>query len=494
MTRLIAVLLSFLAWLPSWSEAQRPPVGLRWTAQTSGPTPEPFAQHPPAAWQDQDPADSLYQSARRALNRNDYSTAANLFRRIRSSYPRSAYVPDSYYWEAYARYKLGGLETLREARRLLEEQTRRYPRADTRSTGDARSLEAQINGQLAQLGDEEAAGRVSEAARRAADLPPTPPAVSTPTTTATPPVGPGPRGRGPRRDTRCDDDDDVQSAALHALQQMDADRAIPILQRVLARRDAGSECLRRKAIFIVSQQEGPETERILLSAARSDPDPEVRSQAVFWLSQVDSPRAVVALDSILAAATDPELQDKAIFALSQHDSPEARRALRRFAERNDAPEKLRESAVFWLGQSDDAENVRFLQSLYPRVSGQALKEKIIFSVSQSDAASSSWFADIARNQSEPIEMRKQALFWMGQRDETTGVELASIYGTFADREIKEHLIFVLSQKDDRAAVDKLVDIARREPDRELRKKAIFWLTQTDDPRVADLLAELLSKP
>jgi HEAT repeat protein len=72
--------------------------------------------------------------------------------------------------------------------------------------------------------------------------------------------------------------------------------------------------------------------------------------------------------------------------------------------------------------------------------------------------------------------------------------MAALYGTFTEREIKEQVIFALSQMDDKAAVDKLIDIARREPDRELRKKAIFWLGQSDDPRVADVLAELLTKP
>jgi HEAT repeat protein len=75
-----------------------------------------------------------------------------------------------------------------------------------------------------------------------------------------------------------------------------------------------------------------------------------------------------------------------------------------------------------------------------------------------------------------------------------GADIASLYGTFSDREIKEQLIFVLSQKDDKAAIDKLIDIAKREPDRELRKKAIFWLSQSDDPRVAEVLASLLEKP
>ncbi len=60
--------------------------------------------------------------------------------------------------------------------------------------------------------------------------------------------------------------------------------------------------------------------------------------------------------------------------------------------------------------------------------------------------------------------------------------------------MKEQLIFVLSQKNDRAAVDKLVEIVQKEQDKELKKKALFWLSQSNDPRVIDLLTQILVKP
>ena len=462
------------------------------------PLPDPRVTAP-APWQDQDPADSLYRRARQALNSGEYARAAEFFRDLRRRYPRSAYVADSYYYESYARYKRGSsggttTENLRQARELLAEQREKHPRAATR--GDARSLEAQINGELARRGDEDAALIVAQTARNAAE-PPTPPTPPTPPVAATPPtprvaIVPRP-SRGQR--TRCDDEDDVQAQALNALMQMDGNRALPILQRVLARRDAGSECLRRKAVFIVSQIDSREVESILLNAARSDPDTEVRLQAVFWLSQVDSEHAVAALDSILAREGDREIQEKAIFALSQHDSRAARQALRRYAERTDIPSDLKQNAVFWIGQSDDPENAAFLRSLFGRTQDTELKDKILFSLSQTDdPASSRFLGEVARNQSESIEVRKKALFWMSQKNGVSGADMAALYGTFSDREIKEQVIFALSQMEDRAAVDKLIDIARREPDRELRKKAIFWLSQVDDPRIADIMAEILTKP
>ena len=73
-------------------------------------------------------------------------------------------------------------------------------------------------------------------------------------------------------------------------------------------------------------------------------------------------------------------------------------------------------------------------------------------------------------------------------------ELATLYDRMPNREMKEQLIFVYSQRNEKAAVDRLMQIARTEPDRELKKKAIFWLSQSSDPRVAEFLASLLEKP
>ena len=100
---------------------------------------------------------------------------------------------------------------------------------------------------------------------------------------------------------------------------------------------------------------------------------------------------------------------------------------------------------------------------------------------------------IALNAKEDIELRKKALFWAGQ----SGVsiqELAALYDRMGDTEMKESIIFTLSQRQsDRAAIDKMFDIAKNEKDAELRKKAIFWLGQSHDPRVQQFLMDLINK-
>ena len=417
-----------------------------------------------------DPADSLYRAARSLVNRGSYTQAARAFADLIKRYPKSSYVPDSYYWQAFALYKTADASNLKRARTLLEYQQSHYPKAAT--AGDGTTLYAQVQGQLAQQGDQPAVIWVREHANQVSD--------STQTT-------------GTRNCAKDDDDDDPRIAALNALLQMDAEQAVPILKKVLARRDACSAGLRRKAVFIVSQQSTPETEDILLGVARNDPDSEVRQQAVFWLSQVGGDRAVSAIDSILRSTTDPELQDKAIFALSQIDSPASAKILRDYAERPTASVESRSKAIFWIGQKDSPDNAAYLRGLYTRLTDDDLKEKTIFSLAQMGGDDNlKWLMDLAVNEREPVEMRKKALFWAGQSGAALD-QLVALYAKTTNHDMKDQLIFVYSQRDEAGALDELIDIAKHETDKELRKKAIFWIGQSHDPKAVQYLQEIIDQ-
>ena len=414
---------------------------------------------------EQDPTDSLWRAARRAFNRGDYTSAAKLYSDLTRRYPDVARAGDALYWAAFALYKN---DDLVRARSLLITQQDRYAKAAT--LRDGYSLLARIQTALAKQGDSEAAAWLTEHAQPAQ---PAQPAV--------------PRGCPDE-----DDEDDVRIAALNGLLQMDATNALPILKKVLAKRDGCSAGLRRKAVFIVSQKHGGETEDILLDVARNDPDSEVRQQAVFWLSQVGSDRAVTALDSILRSTTDPELQDKAIFALSQINNARAAQILRDYATNERASDEAREKAIFWLGQQHSPENAAFLRGLYAKLTREDLKEKVIFSLSQMGGADNGrWLMDIALNEREPVEMRKKALFWAGQTGGNLE-QLTGLYDRMQNQEMKEQLIFVYSQRHEAAALDQLIRIAKTEQNKELRKKAIFWLGQSHDPRAAQVLLEIIN--
>ena len=429
-----------------------------------------IATRPRAPWQADDPADSLYRQAREQLNRGDYDAAVRSFARIPAEFPRSVYAGDALYWEAYAHYSLGGSAHLRSSLRSLDAQRSRYPRASTR--GDADALAVRVRGALAQLGDSDAARSVTE--RATAD------------------AKPCANGRGDG------DDDDERIAAMNALMQMNAERAMPILRTVLARRDACSVSLRKKAVFIVSQQRSSETESILLDVVRNDPVAEIRKTAVFWLGQVNTERAATALEELLKSSTNEELRETAVQALMQQNSARGHAAVRAIAEDARASENLREKAVFWLGQQRSAANATFLRDLFDRLgsrpdgSSEAVRQKILFSLSQMrGVGNDAWLMQIAADPKNSVETRKQAIFSAGQARVGTA-ELVALYPKLNDRELKGQLIWVLSEQRDAAAVDRLLDIAKRDPDPEMRKKAIFWLGQSRDPRVRQFLVDIIN--
>jgi HEAT repeat protein len=419
-----------------------------------------FATMPPAPWAAADPADSLYRLGREAINRGEFRRAERIFAEISEKYPRSEYAPDAPYWRAFALYRSGDEDDLREALKTLDRQQRRFPRATT--IADARELAIRIRGVLAKQGDVDAAEEVTREAARPCN--------------------------------RDDEDNELRAAAMNALLQMDAESALPIIKQVLQKRDECSVSLREKAVFLLSQKQTSETETLLLDVLNNDPSRSVRAQAVFWLGQIRTDRAAEMLETIATSSPDMELRKKAIHALHEHGSPRAAALLRRLAESAQTPENVREQAIFWLGQRRSQENADFLRSLFAKTTDEDLQKKILFSLSQMRGfGNDRWLLSIALDEANNSDMRGHALWTAGQAG-IAGGDLVTVYDRLSDQDVKEKLIWVMSESRDRAATDKLIEIAQKDPNREMRKKALFWLGQKNDPRVKQLLIDILNQP
>jgi HEAT repeat protein len=63
-----------------------------------------------------------------------------------------------------------------------------------------------------------------------------------------------------------------------------------------------------------------------------------------------------------------------------------------------------------------------------------------------------------------------------------------------DQEVREAAIFALSQRPKDEGVPALIRVAKSNRDPELRKKALFWLGQSEDPAALALFEELLTQP
>jgi HEAT repeat protein len=415
-----------------------------------------------------DPADSLYTAARAALAEGKYARAAALFHDIASRYPTSTYIATAAYYEAFARYRLGDLDDLRQAYGIL---TGSSPKA----SADAAALATRVCGALVRKGDESCKKQLTRTA-----------VAGETDASSTEKMPSGGESNCPP------EDDDPRIDALNALMQVEPEQAMPILKQVLARRDACSVELRRKALFLISQKAGSESADVLLATARTDPDADVREQAVFWLSQVHDSRAVGMLDSLLVHSDDEGLREKALFSLSELHASDL---LRDFAGRTTEPAELREKALFWIGQSHDPADRDWLRTQFTREKDDDLKEKILFDVAQHhDGDTGTWLLGVANDASQSDEIRNKALFWGAQGHLMSLQQLIALYDKVHDnQELAEGLIFDFSQTRDPAAVDELMSIAKNDKDSERRKRAIFWLGQSHDPRVVQFLAELINK-
>jgi len=438
----------------------------------------------PAAAQLDVTVEDMYYDARAQLREGDYMAAADGFGEVAENHRDHDLAPKALYWRAFALSRDGERRNLIEAKNTLELLYDRY-RAEARR-GDSAELAIEIRGQLAALGDADAAREIAELAEaiRGRDA--------------------SPRDREFEEQERATVEDDrmreeTRLAALNALLQMSPDRATPILRKILVEKpDEYSPEFRARAVFLISQNgSGDETLDTLMHVIRNDEDQEVRAQGVFWLSQAGDPRAVDILEGIaLDTGEDIEIRDKAIFALSQIGGDRAAQILRDIAVNEDNDLELRAQSVFWIGQSGGSNAFDFLVDLYRNVDDVEIKDKAIFSISQTGSReAAAFFADIVRDPSESTELRKQAFFWMGQMEgRSLDVDVVlQLFEEVDDEEVRQQAIFVLSQMGGGRGVDALIEIAKSDADPELREKAIFWLGQTDDERAADYLMELIEE-
>ena len=423
-------------------------------------------KRPPASWAPGDPADSLYRVAREALNRGDYRRAAQLFNDLTQRYPSSAYAYVSAYYEAFSRYRIGTTEELKAADRALRALA---DRSASRASGwrddntDVNGLRTRIRGALAMRGDTGAADQLEETARKAG--------------------------------SSCDQEDlMVRVEALNALSQMDAAAALPILRRVLERRDECLVELRRRAVFMLARRGDPEAATLLISTARNDPNVNVRAEAISYLPRMPGDAGLTALEDILRSADDERIQRTAVRAIMSSDNPRARTSLRGLLERRDASETLRLQVLeAYSRERSTPDDAAYLRWLYPRSDSERMKSAIISALGRIGGKDNQdWLAAVVRNTSESSQLRSAALQRLSRSDIPVA-DIGRMYDAADSRSMREQLISALASRKEPEATDKLIDIAKNSTDLEMRRMAINYLSRKNDPRATKLLMELIEK-
>jgi HEAT repeat protein len=263
---------------------------------------------------------------------------------------------------------------------------------------------------------------------------------------------------------------------------------------------------RRRAVRWVGVVGDPSAVSPLTALARSeaetgranadDPGPgdAVESAAVGALAMLENGAGTNALMD-LARQGSPRVRKAAVFWLGQSDDQRGRALVRTVVDDTSETEAVRGAAIFALGQGENASaaDLTFLRSAFDRLPSEQLKDRVLMAMSQGDSDESTrWLLAQARDERQPMEVRRKAVFWAGQGHARLA-DLTSLYESTREPRLREHVIFVLSQRNEEAATEALMSIARDDHDREMRKKALFWLAQKNDPRVTKLIAELVAR-
>ena len=254
---------------------------------------------------------------------------------------------------------------------------------------------------------------------------------------------------------------------------------------------------------------------------------------VYWLGRAANEESLTYLRGIVESNQIGDSAKHSIVAIGLHDDPRVGGMLEDFV-RNSKIEKVRRTAVFWLGQipghqsflvdlvrneqestslrkeaafsigiSKDPGAVAALERLYGPITNREVKKQIIFAVSlnRDDDGSARSKDDgidflVKVAESDPDrELRKQALFWLGQRAGKRSLEVLGnvVEKTDDDTEVQKQAVFAISQRAKDEAIPLLIKIARTHPKPAVRKQAMFWLGQTGDERALEFFKEILAK-
>jgi HEAT repeat protein len=277
------------------------------------------------------------------------------------------------------------------------------------------------------------------------------------------------------------EDKELREAAAHAVGLSRDEAALSAVQSLYA--SVADKDVRAALVHSAAHNENVSAaSAFLLRVARTDKDNDVKAQAIHRLGQFDTEQIVEELMKIYAADRTEDVRQAVLHALSQMENARAHAQLLQIARSGDDIES-RTQAIHWLGQRDGEGTLDELMSIYNADRNTEIRQKVLHSLSQmDDPRAQAKLSEIARTADDP-EVRQQAIHWIGQRGESALDDLAKLYQTDRDNEVKSQILHAYSQIDSPRSLDRLFEVARSGENDELRQQAIHWLGQKAGERV-----------
>ena len=366
---------------------------------------------------------TLYAQGTAALDRGEFDKAAQAF--TDAAALKGERADGALYWSAYALNKRGRRDDALAAITAL-----RNAHPKSRWLRDARALEAEIR---------QASGQTAV---------------------------PEPNG-----------DDDLKLMALGGLMNADPDRALPLVEQMLA--SSQSEKVRDRALFVLAQGGSPKAREVLVRIARTGPDEDTQTRAIRYLGLFGGQESGQALVDIYKSSQNARAR-KAVLQAFMVAGDRAR--LLEVARTETSPELKRE-AIHLIGVSGGGDQ---LWQLYQQEASVEAKGAIINALFV--GGSIDRLAELAQKEADP-RLRREAIQKLGLTGASkSAAVLKQIYGTEKDPDIKRTIINAFFIQGNAAT---LVEIARAEQDPTLKRNAVQKLSLMRSRDATDYMLELL---
>jgi len=374
---------------------------------------------------------ALYWQGHQALGNSDWNAALSHFRQLEQQLAADAREPAdaAIYWQAYA---LSQAKRSREAQREVERLRQSFPNS---------------------VWLDEAGALVAAAA----------PASRKTSTT--------------RVDDRSEDADALM--AIDALLVGESERAVPLLQKVLA--SEHGDQVKQRAMFVLSQLDGAAADAALGSILAGTASPRLQQEAIKMIA-VGGRRA--ALDRLLAlyrSNPDRGIRNAVMDAFLIGDRGDLMQQLIE-AETDPAP---RREAIHKLGAMGDGER---LKALYASRSDRDDRLQVLHAFGIAGEIDA--LADAARGETDP-DLRAEALRGIGiGGGKQAGPLLLEFYRSSNDARTRQAALDGLLIAGDSAA---MLELYRQETDPELRRKLLHHLTSADPDAALELIDAALKR-
>jgi len=257
---------------------------------------------------------------------------------------------------------------------------------------------------------------------------------------------------------RNSDAEELKIAALEALISAPPERALPIVRKVL--NGEGSDELKERALFILSQIDLPEARSLLLETARGN-EGSLREEAIRMIGISGDSQALGGLSELYAGG-DRETQDAVLEAYLIAGDADA--VYRIAASAQDAEEF--DAAVETLGAMGATEQLRALRNRTD------MSESLI--EAYAIAGDTESLREMAMDGSDP-ERQAEAIEGLGMVGEGVSEILVGIYGSTDSPEVREAVVHGLMMSGDDEAVLQLFRASSDDADKAQLLEALVMM-------------------